>query len=70
MAAASVVPRTAWWKGHLRSGRREAMVVAGWQGSGVLWGWGSVPAGVRVGVLAGLGGLATYDIPSLPQFAP
>lgn len=45
MAAASVVPRTAWWKGHLRSGRREAMVVAGWQESGVLSGRGGVGGG-------------------------
>lgn len=37
VAAASVVPRTAWWKGHLR---REAMVVAGWQGGGDVVGVG------------------------------
>lgn len=28
VAAARVLPRTAWWKGHLRRGRREAIVVA------------------------------------------
>lgn len=55
MAAASVVPRTAWWKGHLRRGRREAMIVVG-EERGVGWRAGSGVGGVEMwGGVEGLG---------------